>query len=312
MHLNDGTQPHGGSLRAKRHCKRPANALASARTFGAKHSRGLPPDRYQSRMAAACGQTALQTPRQRTRQRVHLRCGTQPGASARPLSKPHGGSLRAKGHCKHATNALASARTFGAKHSRGLPPDRYQSRMAAACGQKDTANTPPTPSPARAPSVRNTAGGCRPTAIKAAWRQPAGKRTLQNATNALASACTFGAKHSRGLPPDRYQSRMAAACGQKDTANTPPTHSPARAPSVRNTAGGFRPTAHNASRMAAACGRTALQKRCIFALVSPFQQSQLSRSSTLPFPCSPAGPCQHQSLPIFPTLKNPGIRSLSP
>ncbi|MFM7037624.1 MAG: hypothetical protein ACKO2L_07865, partial [Planctomycetaceae bacterium] len=38
-------------------------------------------------------------------------------------------------------------------------------------------------------------------------------------------------------------SRMAAACGQKDTANAPPTHSPARAPSVRNTAGGFRPAA---------------------------------------------------------------------
>jgi len=193
----------------------------------------------------------LQTPRQRTRQRGHLRCETQPGASAQPLSKPHGGSLRAKGHCKRPANALASARTFGVKHSRGLPPNRYQSRMAAACGQKDTANAPPTHSPARAPSVRNTAGGFRPTAIKAAWRQPAGKRTLQtlrqctrqrvhlrcetqpgapaqplskphggslrakghckHSANALASARTFGVKHSRGLPPNRYQSRMAAA-----------------------------------------------------------------------------------------------------
>jgi len=53
---------------------------------------------------------------------------SKPGASAQPLSRsaaqPHGGSLRAKGPCKRPTNALASARTFGAKHSRGLPPNR--------------------------------------------------------------------------------------------------------------------------------------------------------------------------------------------
>gem|GEM_PF-2150734 len=110
----------------KGHCKRLGSALASACTFGAKHSRGLPPNRYQSRMAAACGQRALQTPRQCSRQCVHLWCETQPGASAQPLSEPHGGSLRAKG--------IANAAT--------------------------------TPSPARAPLVRNIAGGCRPTADK--------------------------------------------------------------------------------------------------------------------------------------------------
>jgi len=53
-----------------------------------------------SRMAAACGQTALQTRSQCPRQRTHLRCETQPGASAQPLSsmvQPHGGTLRANG-----------------------------------------------------------------------------------------------------------------------------------------------------------------------------------------------------------------------
>jgi len=52
--------------------------------------------------------------------------------------------------------------------------------------------------------VRNIAGGCRPTAqCRAAWRQPAGKRPWQRPDKALASARTFGAKHSRGLPPNR-------------------------------------------------------------------------------------------------------------
>ncbi|MFM7037165.1 MAG: hypothetical protein ACKO2L_05520, partial [Planctomycetaceae bacterium] len=58
-------QPHVGSLRANG----PATALASARTFGAKHSRGLPPgrsgacfSRMLSRMAAACGQRPLPPP----------------------------------------------------------------------------------------------------------------------------------------------------------------------------------------------------------------------------------------------------------
>ncbi|MFM7037028.1 MAG: hypothetical protein ACKO2L_04830, partial [Planctomycetaceae bacterium] len=41
--------------------------------------------------------------------------------------------------------------------------------------------------------------------MSAAWRQPAGKGPCQRAANALANAGTFGAKHSRGLPPDRSQ-----------------------------------------------------------------------------------------------------------
>jgi|GEM_PF-6210068 len=40
-----------------------------------------------SRIAAACGQKAMPTPRYRPRQRAHLRCKTQPGASAQPLSR---------------------------------------------------------------------------------------------------------------------------------------------------------------------------------------------------------------------------------
>ncbi|MFM7036725.1 MAG: hypothetical protein ACKO2L_03300, partial [Planctomycetaceae bacterium] len=40
---------------------------------------------WSSRMAAACGQTALKTTQQRSQQRAHLRCETQPGASAQPL-----------------------------------------------------------------------------------------------------------------------------------------------------------------------------------------------------------------------------------
>jgi len=41
-------------------------------------------------------------------------------ASRTALDQPHGGSLRAKSP----TTAHASARTFGAKHRRGLPPNR--------------------------------------------------------------------------------------------------------------------------------------------------------------------------------------------
>jgi len=111
----------------KEPCHRPTNAFASVRTFGAKHSRGLPPNRSQP--------------------------------------QPHGGSLRAKDSCQRHDNAFASARTFGAKHSRGLPPNRSQ------------------PQPH---------GG----SLRA-------KSPCQRPNNALTSARTFGAKHSRGLPPDR-------------------------------------------------------------------------------------------------------------
>ncbi|MFM7040463.1 MAG: hypothetical protein ACKO2L_22375, partial [Planctomycetaceae bacterium] len=45
-------------------------------------------------------------------QRAHLRCETQPGASAQPLlqpqSQPHGGSLRANGHCRRPIKAFAT------------------------------------------------------------------------------------------------------------------------------------------------------------------------------------------------------------
>ncbi|MFM7036732.1 MAG: hypothetical protein ACKO2L_03335, partial [Planctomycetaceae bacterium] len=39
--------------------------------------------------------------------------------------------------------------------------------------------------------------------FNAIGRQPAGKRHCQRPANALTSACTFGANHRRGLPPNR-------------------------------------------------------------------------------------------------------------
>ena len=110
--------------------------------------------------------------------------GTSCSRCHAPQAQPHGGSLRANGPCKHSNNALASARTFGAKHRRGLPPSRWVqphvSRMAAACGQRALPTRCQCPLPARAPSVRNTAGGFRPAAGS-----------------------------------NRNVSRMAAACGQR-------------------------------------------------------------------------------------------------
>ena len=78
-------------------------------------------------MAAACGQPALQTP---------------------------------------LPTALASARTFGAKHGRGLPPDRslFEPHGGSLRANGPANGTRKRPSPARAPSVRNIAGGFRPTA----------------------------------------------------------------------------------------------------------------------------------------------------
>ncbi|MFM7037465.1 MAG: hypothetical protein ACKO2L_07065, partial [Planctomycetaceae bacterium] len=63
--------------------------------------------------------------------------------------------------------------------------------------------------------MRNIARGFRPTATTAARRQPAGKGLCQRSANALTSERTFGAKHRRGLPPDRYYSRKAAAREQR-------------------------------------------------------------------------------------------------
>ena len=79
--------PLRGERGARCSVRRKVNATPSARTFGAKHSRGLPPNR-----SVAC--------------------------------QPHGGSLRAKRPCQRPTNTTPSARTFGAKHSRKLPPSR--------------------------------------------------------------------------------------------------------------------------------------------------------------------------------------------
>jgi len=78
-----------------------------------------------------------------------------------------GGSLRANGPANdpantpaHTTaNDLPSARTFGAKHSRGLPPNRScMSRMAAAIGQTAPAYAPANPLSALAqhPTQRQT------------------------------------------------------------------------------------------------------------------------------------------------------------
>jgi hypothetical protein len=140
-------EPPGASLRAKGTCKRERNAPSL---------------------------------------RAHLRCKSQPGASAQPLYKPPGGSLRANATVNAAPAALP-ARTFGAKHSRGLPPNRFISRLAAACGQTRLSTRQQRPC-LRAPSVRNTAGGFRPTALPAAWRQPAGKRDCQRGSSGLACA----------------------------------------------------------------------------------------------------------------------------
>jgi len=80
--------------------------------------------------------------------------------------------------------------------------------------------------------------------VPAAWRQPAGKQPCQRPANALASARTFGAKHSRGLPPSRSQMQPhGGSLRANGPANARTTPAPARAPSVRNTAGGCRPTA---------------------------------------------------------------------
>jgi len=154
-------QPHGGSLRAKG----PAKALASARTFGAKHRRGLPPNRW------------FQTQSQ-----------TQP----QPQSQPHGGSLRANGPA-NAPPTPSPARAPSVRNiAGGFRPaadsnrnsNRNPSRMAAACGQ--TALPTPRQRPCQRAHLRcETSPGASaqplvpaaiPIAIPAAWRQPAGKR----------------------------------------------------------------------------------------------------------------------------------------
>jgi len=108
-----------------------------------------------SRMAAACGQRRLPTSNQRLRRRrapsVRNTAGGFRPAADQPLLQPHGGSLRAKTPAPVKPTPSPPARTFGAKHSRGLPPNRSSA------------------------------------AITAAWRQPAGKDACPRQTNAFAA-----------------------------------------------------------------------------------------------------------------------------
>jgi hypothetical protein len=67
--------------------ERVAHALGSARTFGANRNRGLPPVRSHFQPhGGSLRATPLRTRCPRPRQRAHLRCESQPGASARPLA----------------------------------------------------------------------------------------------------------------------------------------------------------------------------------------------------------------------------------
>ncbi len=79
-----------------------------------------------SRLAAACGQTRLSTRQRRPWQRAHLRCESQPGASAHPLAFPAAGRQSAgKGRCKHDGKRPSAARAPSVRNrSRGLPPIR--------------------------------------------------------------------------------------------------------------------------------------------------------------------------------------------
>jgi len=195
-------------------CKRLASALASARTFGAKHRRGLPPNRCYNRYQPHGGSLRAKGPaneRPTPCERAHLRCETSPGASALPLLQPQSAAWRqpaGEGRCRRLASALASARTFGAKHRRGLPPNRCYNRNQPHGGSlraKGPANERPTPCQ-RAHLRCETSPGASAqplSRLSAAWRQPAGKRPCHRPANALDSARTFGAKHSRGLPPDR-------------------------------------------------------------------------------------------------------------
>jgi hypothetical protein len=115
-------------------------ALGRARTFGVKHSRGLPPIRSpcQRPDGSPRANGTANANEYGTWQSAHLRCETQPGASAHPLTMPAVGRQSAgKRYCK-----------------------RKRIRHLAE----------------RAPSVRNTAGGFRPSAggnEKATLRWPA-------------------------------------------------------------------------------------------------------------------------------------------
>jgi hypothetical protein len=169
-------EPPGGSLRANAPVNAAAAALAacapSVRITAGGFRPSAMPIRFTSRLAAACGPTPLSTRQRRLCQRAHLRCESQPGASAHPLCpsalpaawrQPAG-----QRDCQRGSGGLASARTFGANRSRGLPPVRYAHPLYQPPGGSLRANAPVNAAAAalaaRAPSVRNTAGGFRPTA----------------------------------------------------------------------------------------------------------------------------------------------------
>jgi len=114
------------------------------------------------------GKTPLPTPHQHNPQHAHLRCETQPGAPAQPLS------------C-----LSAACRQPAGKTPLPTPHQHNPQRPHLRCETQPGASAQPL------------------NRLSAAWRQPAGKRPCQRPTNTTASARTFGAKHSRGLPPNR-------------------------------------------------------------------------------------------------------------
>ena len=77
--------------------------------------------------------------------------------------------------------------------------------------------SPPSPLPSKGRG--GIEGDFRPEAenFKAIGRQPAGKGPWHRPDKALASAGTFGAKHSRWLPPNRYADN-AGLCKSATTA----------------------------------------------------------------------------------------------
>jgi len=122
--------------------------------------------------------------------------------------QPHGGSLRANDPANvEPTDSPARAPSVR-NIAGGFRPTAHPHFQphGGSLRANDPANAEPTDSPARAPSVRNIAGGFRPTAHPQS--QPHGGSLRANdpakrGANGLAGARTFGAKHSRGLPPNR-------------------------------------------------------------------------------------------------------------
>ncbi|MFM7040501.1 MAG: hypothetical protein ACKO2L_22570, partial [Planctomycetaceae bacterium] len=113
---------------------------------------GLPPDRSYSQPHG--GSLRAKGPADATAdgpwQRAHLRCEMQPGASARPLVFPAAWRQPAgEGCCQRDCRRTQAARAPAVRNAAGgfRPTAGIPSRMAAACGQTDPANSPPTPPP---------------------------------------------------------------------------------------------------------------------------------------------------------------------